>query len=101
VGRTVDTYDYQFNYVPAWAIIGGRRRVLPGPPPPPDLAADVLIRDKGSWVFFWPLTDRAVDWIETNVEGGAGADGWFEVGGRYAGPIMEGMEEDGLEVFVE
>ena len=61
---------------------------------------DFLVIDHGSIVAIRPLTDQALQWLDTNVA----AEAWQWLGGslcvdrRYAAPLIAGIEADGLEV---
>lgn len=62
--------------------------------------ADVHIINHGSTVMVKPLTKKALDWIEANVQ----LEGWQWLGGafacepRYADDLISGMLGDDLEV---
>jgi hypothetical protein len=67
-----------------------------------DSTADVLVREEGDRVLLQPRTDLGSRWIEDNVERGAQwVGGWVVVGRKTGWSIMDEMEKDGLEVFVE
>ena len=58
---------------------------------------DVLVANEGSVFLFNPLTARAKEWIDDNVQDDAH---WFGttlvVEHRYAWGLAEGMKDDGL-----
>jgi hypothetical protein len=58
---------------------------------------DVEVQNEGSLMLFRPLTDAAREWINANVPDDAQ---WFGdalvVEWRYAAPLAEGMQADGL-----
>jgi hypothetical protein len=59
---------------------------------------DVLVRNEGSVFVFCPLTERAKDWIEDNVE----SESWQWFGNAlvvehpYAAALGLGMQDAGL-----
>lgn len=59
---------------------------------------DMKIQDEGSIVLFVPLTDFARQWVDENLA----LESWqwfgdgFAVEHRYADPLRQGMENDGL-----
>lgn len=61
---------------------------------------DVRVRDAGSIVQFFLLTQKAKDWVRENVE----SEGWQWMGQalcvdhRYATDLINGMLEAGLEL---
>ena len=58
---------------------------------------DVLVRNEGTVFVFCPLTSRAKEWIDQNVQSDAQ---WFGnalvVEHRYAWGLAEGMKDEGL-----
>jgi hypothetical protein len=64
------------------------------------MAADFDVADHGSIVTFTPLTDDARDWLNEHVQ----AESWQWLGAglcvdrRYAGPLIDGIADAGLEV---
>jgi len=56
------------------------------------------IRDEGSIVLFVPLTDDARQWWEDNVADGPTFGLGYAVERRYAGDILRGLSEEGLNV---
>jgi hypothetical protein len=63
-----------------------------------EITPDVLVRNDGTVFVFCPLTDRAKDWLEENVE----IEPWqwfgsaFVVEHRYAWGLGQGMKDAGL-----
>lgn len=61
---------------------------------------DVSVSNHGSVILFAPLTDKAREWINDNVQ----AEGWQFFGGslavepRFAFELTQGMKDAGLEV---
>ena len=61
---------------------------------------DFVVDDYGSIVGITPITPAARDWLDENVE----SEPWqwlgctLNVGGRYANDLIEGMQEDGLQM---
>ena len=61
---------------------------------------DMLVRNCGSLWQFFPLSQRATDWIDANVE----TEGWqwlgasFVVESRFVGPLLNGARASGLTV---
>jgi hypothetical protein len=62
--------------------------------------SDVQVENHGTIILLQPLTADAEDWIRENVnEGGMPRLGdALPVEPRYAGAIIEGMREAGLEI---
>lgn len=64
--------------------------------------ADIYISDHGSVVLFQPLTAAAHEWMEANINPESWR--WFgpslAVDQRYAGALIDGALEDGLEVLL-
>jgi hypothetical protein len=62
-------------------------------------APDVLVANAGTVFVFWPLTSRAKQWIEDNVEPDAT---WYGealvVEHRFALGLAAGMRDAGLEL---
>lgn len=63
--------------------------------------ADFAVSGDGSIVLLRPITDTAREWVEDHI----GEDNGFQpywptvvIEVNYAGPIIEGIREDGLEV---
>ncbi len=61
--------------------------------------ADIRVADEGTVFLFTILSERARQWVEENVN----LEGWqwlgresFAVDRRYAYPLAEGMQGDGL-----
>jgi hypothetical protein len=65
-----------------------------------DITPDVLVRYEGILFLFGPLTDRAKDWLEQNVE----IEPWqwsgdtFVVEHRYTWGLGQGMKDAGLVI---
>ena len=65
-------------------------------------ALDIRVEDHGSLCVFWARTDKAQAWLTDNLD----ADGFkagpkgFIVEPRYAGAIIGGAVEAGLEVRI-
>lgn len=63
---------------------------------------DVMVRNEGSLVLFFPITEAARTWIDENVQEDAQ---WFGtalvVEHRYAGDLAQGMVNDGINVEME
>ena len=61
---------------------------------------DMLVRNCGSIWQFFPLSKRASDWIEANVQ----AESWqwltnsLVVDSRFVGPLLDGARAAGLKV---
>lgn len=61
---------------------------------------DIQIVNEGSVVSFIPQTEEGQSWLDSNLE----VDGWQKLGkaviveARLAGAIIEGMENDGLDL---
>jgi hypothetical protein len=63
------------------------------------MMADVNIENHGSLVLIRPLTEAASDWLDENIsEDAQHFGGAVVVGPRYVEAIVEGMQNDGLEV---
>ena len=61
--------------------------------------ADFSFADHGSVCLLTPLTDAAEAWVDENLPDSAMTFGSAVViEPRYAGPILEGISADGLEV---
>jgi len=64
------------------------------------MAPDVLIENHGSVAMFTPMTPDAHQWVEEHVH----VEPWQRMGcsiaceSRYLGPLVEGMQQDGLVV---
>ncbi len=58
---------------------------------------DILVHNEGTFLLFNPLTSRAKEWIDNNVQDDAQ---WFGttliVEHRYAWGLAQGMKDDGL-----
>lgn len=69
---------------------------------PPTPSVDLEVRPEGSIVRFQPLTRAGRDWFEENVSvppyARLGAAVCVET--RYAGPIIQGAQADGLRIGV-
>ena len=60
---------------------------------------DVNIENHGSLVLIRPLTEAASDWLDENIsEDAQHFGGAVVVEPRYVEAIVEGMQNDGLEV---
>ena len=61
---------------------------------------DLLVRNCGSIWQFFPLSQKASDWIDENVE----TESWQWVGNsrvvdwRFGGPLLDGARAAGLKV---
>ena len=63
------------------------------------MMADVKIENHGSLVLIQPLTEAASDWLDENISEDAQLfGGAVVVEPRYVEAIVEGMQNDGLEV---
>ncbi len=63
------------------------------------MMADVKIENHGSLVLIRPLTEAASDWLDENIsEDAQHFGGAVVVEPRYVEAIVEGMQNDGLEV---
>jgi len=63
------------------------------------MMADVNIESHGSLVLIRPLTEAASDWLDENIsEDAQHFGGAVVVEPRYVEAIVEGMQNDGLEV---
>jgi len=63
------------------------------------MMADVKIENHGSLVLIRPLTEAASDWLDENIsEDAQHFGGAVVVEPRYVEAIVEGMQDDGLEV---
>ena len=63
------------------------------------MMADVKIENHGSLVLIRPLTEAASDWLDENISEDAQHFGAaVVVEPRYVEAIVEGMQNDGLEV---
>jgi len=63
------------------------------------MMADVNIENHGSLVLIRPLTEAASDWLDENIsEDAQRFGGAVVVEPRYVEAIVEGMQNDGLEV---
>ena len=63
------------------------------------MMADVKIENHGSLVLLRPLTEAASDWLDENIsEDAQHFGGAVVVEPRYVEAIVEGMQNDGLEV---
>jgi len=63
------------------------------------MMADVNIENHGSLVLLRPLTEAASDWLDENIsEDAQHFGGAVVVEPRYVEAIVEGMQNDGLEV---
>jgi len=63
------------------------------------MMADVKIENHGSLVLIRPLTEAASDWLDENIsEDAPHFGGAVVVEPRYVEAIVEGMQNDGLEV---
>ena len=63
------------------------------------MMADVKIENHGSLVLLRPLTEAASDWLDENISEDAQHFGAaVVVEPRYVEAIVEGMQNDGLEV---
>ena len=63
------------------------------------MMADVKIENHGSLVLIRPLTEAASDWLDENIsEDVQHFGGAVVVEPRYVEAIVEGMQNDGLEV---
>ncbi len=63
------------------------------------MMADVNIENHGSLVLIRPLTEAASDWLDENIsEDAQHFGGAVVVEPRYVEAIVEGMQNDGLEV---
>jgi hypothetical protein len=60
--------------------------------------ADIKISNHGSLFGVRANTERARDWWNGNVDAPLSFGGAFMVEHRYIDPIIEGMEEEGLEI---
>ena len=62
--------------------------------------ADIEVKNEGSVVLLIPMSDRGKAWIDDNLQ----LEGWQWYGNaaaveaRYADAIVDGMQDDGLEV---
>lgn len=64
-------------------------------------AADVRCEDHGSIVLLRPMTDAGRLWVDLNILRGTEVQCWggaVVVEPRYLAPILQGMQEEGLEV---
>jgi hypothetical protein len=62
---------------------------------------DVRVRDHGRLYLLDPLTDNGRQWLVDNTtRAWKWLSGCLAVEGRYAGPIVDSMISDGLEVEV-
>ncbi len=59
---------------------------------------DFLITDQFTIVHFVPLTERARTWAADHIPDEAFHGPTFVAEHRYAGPIIEGIAEDGLTI---
>jgi hypothetical protein len=65
-----------------------------------EITPDVLVRNEGTVFVFCPLTDRAKDWLEENVE----SESWQWFGNalvvehRHAWGLGQGMIDAGLVI---
>ena len=63
------------------------------------MTADVKIENHGSLVLIRPLTEAGSDWLDENISEDAQHFGAaVVVEPRYVDAIVEGMQNDGLEV---
>ena len=63
------------------------------------MMADVNIENHGSLVLIRPLTEGGSDWLDENIsEDAQHFGGAVVVEPRYVEAIVEGMQNDGLEV---
>ena len=63
------------------------------------MMVDVKIENHGSLVLIRPLTEAASDWLDENIsEDAQHFGGAVVVEPRYVEAIVEGMQNDGLEV---
>ena len=63
------------------------------------MMADVKIENHGSLVLIRPLTEAASDWLDENIsEDAQHFSGAVVVEPRYVEAIVEGTQNDGLEV---
>lgn len=61
--------------------------------------SDFLFADHGSVTILTPLTEAAQEWADNNLPDDALTFGrGIVIEPRYAGPILEGIVEDGLTV---
>ena len=78
---------------------GPSRRSSYEPLPGPVSTADVRVANHGSIVLFHPQTDAALKWIAQHIP--TDATRWgpaLVVEPQYVDDIVEGMQNDGLEV---
>lgn len=63
----------------------------------PYLTPDFQVRNDGSIVLLQPVTDAGREWCEVHLPEDCPTFGSsFAIETRYAGPILEGMDSDGL-----
>ncbi len=61
--------------------------------------ADIFVNNHGSILIFVPATEAGMEWMDENLPADAMRwSGGVVVEPRYAGPIIEGAINDGLEV---
>lgn len=59
--------------------------------------ADYRIRDEGTIVILWPVSNAAVSWCDEHLPQDSTRWGsGYVIDCRYAGPILEGMAAEGL-----
>lgn len=61
---------------------------------------DVVVSNQGTIIQFRPVTDAGREWIDENVqsEGWQWLGAWLSVDWRFAAPLIEGMQNAGLNV---
>lgn len=60
---------------------------------------DIILRDEGTLVVFFPNTVAGADWLDENLPEECPRVGkGYAVESRYARPIVDGIIEDGLSL---
>lgn len=60
---------------------------------------DIFVKNHGSILIFVPASAAGADWIEENIGHAMSWSGGRVVEPRYAGDIIDGAINDGLEVL--